>query len=340
MTLNTLADGHRADVAPTGYRFEIPPFPNGWFQVAYSDELTPGDVVPLTYFGTELVLYRDTAGAAHVLDAYCPHLGAHLGYGGRVEDDCIRCPFHAWRFDGDGRCVEVPYAEKIPPLARLDAWPVFEANGLVMVYHHMDRQTPAWTPPELPEYTSDSWTDYTRRRWKIRTHNQEMAENGVDSAHFKYVHGTPEQPATRAEIDGHIFRVRSPVQYSTPQGAIEGQIASDSYAFGFSTVRFTGIVETLLVSSVTPIDGEYVDVRFSFKTKKIGNDAMTSNVGRAFIAEIERQLGQDIPIWEHKMMKMRSVLCDGDGPIGLFRRWAKQFYISAPDGATGIAGEE
>jgi len=316
--------------APEGYRFPIPPFPNGWFQVAYSDELEISGVMPLEYFGTQLVLFRDAEGAAHVLDAYCPHLGAHLAYGGVVVDNCIRCPFHAWRFNAEGQCVEVPYANKIPPLARLDAWPVYEANGLIMVYHHMEKKPPVYALPELDEYGSNGWTEYTRRRWKVRTHNQEMAENGVDSAHFKYVHGTPEQPQTRAEIDGHIFRVRSPVQYTTPQGAIEGQIASDSYGFGFSLVRFTGIVETLIVSSVTPIDGEYVDVRFSFTTKKLGNEAATANVGKAFIAEIERQLGQDIPIWEHKVMKARPVLCDGDGPIGLFRRWCKQFYLTEP----------
>jgi 3-ketosteroid 9alpha-monooxygenase subunit A len=340
MTTMAQTNGTHMLDAPPGYRFEIPPFPNGWYQVAYSDEVETGGVMPLSYFGTELVLYRDEAGAPHVLDAFCPHLGAHLGWGGKVEGATIRCPFHAWRFNGEGGCVEVPYAQKIPPLARLDSWPVFEANGLVMVYHHMDRQQPAWTPPVLPEYTSADWTDYTRRRWKVRTHNQEMGENGVDSAHFKYVHGTPEQPQTRAEIDGYMFHVRSPVQYTTPQGAIEGQIASDSYGFGFSTVRFTGVVETLLVSSVTPIDGEYVDVRFSFKTKRVGNESVTSNVGNAFVAEIERQLGQDIPIWEHKVMKMRPVLCDGDGPIGLFRRWAKQFYMIEPPADDAAVAQE
>ena len=96
--------------APTNYRFEIPPFPNGWFQVAYSDEVADGDVVPLQYFGKDLVLFRGQDGVPRVLDAFCPHLGAHLGYGGRVEDNCIRCPFHAWRFDGAGKCVDVPYA--------------------------------------------------------------------------------------------------------------------------------------------------------------------------------------------------------------------------------------
>ncbi len=319
---------YAAAPAPEGYRFPVPPFPTGWFQVAYSDELEANAVLPLQYFGTHLVLYRDGDGAAHVLDAFCPHLGAHLGYGGAVESDgCIRCPFHFWKFNGEGQCVDVPYAEKIPSQAKLTAWPVCEKNGLIMVFHHIGGGAPLWDLPDLLEYTDPSWTDYVRRRWKIRSHNQEMGENGVDSAHFKYVHGTPEQPRTRAEVDGHILHVRSPVQYKTPQGTVEGQIASDNHGFGFGLVRFTGIVDTLIVSSVTPIDGEYVDVRFSFKTKKLANEQATTGVGKAFIAEIERQMGQDIPIWENKIMRSPPVLCDGDGPIGLFRRWSKQFYM-------------
>lgn len=322
---------HAAAPPPEGYRFpQIPPFPTGWFQVGYSDELEKRQVVPMHYFGRQLVMFRDENGAVRVLDAYCPHLGAHLGVGGVVEGACIRCPFHAWVFDGSGECVEIPYAEKIPSQARVQSWPVQEVNGLIMVHHHIDGGDPGWEIPATPEYTDPSWTDYVRRRWKIRSHNQDMAENSVDSAHFKYVHGTPEQPKTRAEIEGHLFKVRSPVQYTTPQGAVEGQIASDSHGFGFSMVRFTGIVDTLILSSVTPIDGEYVDVRFSFKTKKMANDQVTTNVANAFIREIERQMGQDIPIWENKIMKTPPMLCDGDGPIGLFRRWSKQFYVAAP----------
>jgi phenylpropionate dioxygenase-like ring-hydroxylating dioxygenase large terminal subunit len=317
----------KAAPTPDGYRFPVPPFPTGWFQVAYSDELATGDVVPLFYFGQHLVLYRDGAGTARVLDAFCPHLGAHLGFGGKVEDGCIRCPFHAWKFDSSGQCIEIPYAEKIPAQARLQSWPVQEVNGAIMVFHHIGGGDPWWSLPALPEHTDPAWTDYVRRSWKIRSHNQDMAENAVDSAHFKYVHGTPEQPMSRAEIDGHLFKVKSPVQYTTPTGSVEGQISSDSHGFGFSIVRFTGIVDTLIMSSVTPIDGEYVDVRFAFKTRKLGNDQATSNVGKAFIAEIERQMGQDIPIWENKVMKIPPMLCDGDGPIGLFRRWSKQFYI-------------
>ena len=54
------------------------PIPNGWFSVSCSDELAAGDVKLLRYFGEDLVLFRGEDGVAHVLDAYCPHLGAHL----------------------------------------------------------------------------------------------------------------------------------------------------------------------------------------------------------------------------------------------------------------------
>lgn len=57
-------------------------------------------------------MFRGQEGQAHVLNAYCPHLGANLAVGGRVVGNCIECPFHGWRFEGsDGKCVKIPYAE-------------------------------------------------------------------------------------------------------------------------------------------------------------------------------------------------------------------------------------
>ena len=67
------------------YRFPFSSNPIGWFAVAYSHDLPAGGVLPLAYFGTDLVAFRAEDGTAHVLDAHCPHLGAHLGHGGVVE---------------------------------------------------------------------------------------------------------------------------------------------------------------------------------------------------------------------------------------------------------------
>lgn len=311
-------------------RFPFPAYPNGWFQVAYSDEVAHGAVLPLRYFGKDLVLFRAEDGAAHVLDAYCAHLGAHLGHGGKVEGNCLVCPFHAWRWNGQGECTSIPYAQRIPPRAMVAPRRVIERNGLIMVHHHLGGQAPAWEPPVLPEYGSDEWTPYEKRRWKIKSRNQEMAENATDSAHFRYVHGTPEVPTTRAEVHGHVLHVVSNTKMITRAGQIDGSIEVHGHGFGFGLTRFRGLVETLLVSSSTPIDEDYVDVRFSFTIRRLGNVDATRGVGAAFIREIERQMGQDIPIWENKAYFEHPVLCDGDGPLGLFRRWVQQFYRQDP----------
>ena len=68
-------------------------FANSWFRVATSQELSPKQVIPLHYFGKDLVLFRTEKGTPCILDAHCPHLGAHLGYGGTVKDNTIRCPY-------------------------------------------------------------------------------------------------------------------------------------------------------------------------------------------------------------------------------------------------------
>lgn len=66
-----------------GSRYPFPASPNGWFSVGACADLAPGDVRPVSYLGRDLVLFRGEDGAPRVFDAYCPHLGANLGVGGR-----------------------------------------------------------------------------------------------------------------------------------------------------------------------------------------------------------------------------------------------------------------
>ena len=110
-------------------------YPRGWFVVAFSEEIPKLGVKALEYFGEQLVAFRGEDGEVRVLDAYCAHMGANLAAGGKVVDNSIECPFHAWRYCGTGECVEIPYAKKIPPKARQRAWTVREVNGVVLVWH-------------------------------------------------------------------------------------------------------------------------------------------------------------------------------------------------------------
>ena len=70
--------------------------------------------------------------------------------------------------------------------------------------------------------------------------------------------------------------------------------------------------------------------------KKLATGDVTSTVGAAFIREIERQLAQDIPIWENKIYVNPPLVVDNDGPIGIFRRWTKQFYSEPEAGANDV----
>ena len=303
------------------------PIPNGWFQVEWSHELKPGESKPLRYFDQDLVLFRGEDGTAHLLDAFCPHLGAHLGHGGRVEGNEIVCPFHAWRFDGSGSCSGIPYAKKIPRRASLKKWTIVERNGMIIAWHHSGGEPPLWEVPTFSELGDDDWSEPDYRQWTVGTCNQEMAENAVDTAHFFYLHGTAQMPTTQAEIiDKHTLHVTSQTVMDTKHGPVPGQIDVYEYGFGLNTTRFTGLVETFLMSSNTPIDKNSCDLRFTFVVKKFGNKDITRGIGRAYVKEISRQLEQDIPVWENKVYLDRPVILREDGPIGIFRIWALDQY--------------
>jgi phenylpropionate dioxygenase-like ring-hydroxylating dioxygenase large terminal subunit len=308
-------------------RYSFPAYPNGWFRVAYSDEVAAGEVKPLAYFGTRLVLFRTEEGEPKVLDAYCPHLGADLGVGGRVEGEAIRCPFHAWLWDGDGNCRDIPYAKKIPAKAKMRAWPVAEKNGVIFVHHHAERQPPSYEIPELPQLASSDWRAPHIRHWKVRARWLDMNENCVDIAHFKYVHGTLTFPESSAKIDGHIFRTDSHYSWKapSPEGKASGHLVSTDHGPGFQTVELRGIIDTLLMNTATPIDEETVDVSFAYTVKTEG-DERKEHLAQAVIKDLEQQFDHDLPIWENKAYHARPVLCDGDGPVGLYRKWYRQFF--------------
>ena len=304
------------------------PLPNGWFRVGFIDQSPPGTVRPLRYFAQDLVLVVSESGDARVFDATCPHLGAHLGFGGSVEGESLRCPFHAWRFDLDGKCVEIPYAQRIPPKALLQAWPTCVRSGAIWVWHDAAGCEPSWEVPQISGVGSADWSAFRHHHWAVKTRNQEIAENTSDPAHFLSVHGFPEMPVPEIGFDGHLSRSYS--EYDAPRPKSEGVVPSTLevcwHGLGMGVTRVTGSLELLFLGTLTPVDEHEVDVCFSFSVCTARGFDPDSGVGRASIAESIRQMEQDIPIWENKRYLPRPMLCDSDGPIGAFRRWARQFY--------------
>ena len=92
---------------PTGPEAPVH-YPNGWLPILESKELKKGEVKHIFAVGHDLVIYRGQSGRVHVFDAFCPHLGANLGVGGTVIGDQIKCPFHGWQFNDEGKCASIP----------------------------------------------------------------------------------------------------------------------------------------------------------------------------------------------------------------------------------------
>lgn len=307
-------------------RIEPLPIPNGWYAVAVSEALAPGAIEAVRYFGQELVVFRTESGQAGVFEAYCPHLGAHFGHGGRIEGERLRCPFHGWEFSASGECARIPYAKRIPANARAGKLPTVERNGFVFAWWDRTGREPWFEVPAIDEASDANWSSPDRYEWRIAAHNQELGENGVDSAHFHFVHGTQSVPITEAEEEGAYRRAFSAIEMKTPRGEVKGGIDSQQAGFGFAATRFTGICETLELATTTPIDEGNVHVRYAFVQPKVDGNDPRGGVAAAIIRDIVKQMNEDVPIWENKVYKARPILCDGDGPIADFRRWAQQFY--------------
>ncbi|WP_198653666.1 Rieske 2Fe-2S domain-containing protein [Actinocorallia populi] len=289
------------------------PVPNGWFIVAASADLAPGDIRPLYAFGRDLVLFRGTDGVPHVLDAHCSHLGAHLAVGGRVEDSCIRCPFHGWKFDGaSGECVDVPYddVDHIPQRASMRTYPTIERNHMIWAWHHLEGGEPFYDVPIVPEFDDPDWSPIVVRDFQIATCCQEMAENNVDRAHFKFVHGTDSVPEEEFHVDG---------AYKKAVGS-GGDFVREGFGLGLGVLRLKGW--TTFVSSTTPLDEDNVHVRWIFTSPR----SLGPNAAEEASLLFCEGLSQDIPIWENKIYREPPVLRPSEKDVSEHRRWCRQFY--------------
>ncbi|MEM7413422.1 MAG: Rieske 2Fe-2S domain-containing protein [Myxococcota bacterium] len=307
------------------------PIPNGWFAVGWSRELRPGDVRPIHYFGEDLVLFRTRSGEARVLDAFCPHLGAHLGHGGRVMGETLRCPFHAWQFDGtSGECVHIPYCERVPRQARLRPWEVQEKNGMIFVWHHAEAKPPEWNFPVMPEIGNADWSEPRLESLEMEAYVQDTHENNNDPVHFQYVHGMVGDSSSEIEYspDSTHYRITTHNEQETPLGTFQMSLVRDSWGLGLTAVRSVGIPDAglLLYSSTTPIDAERVESRWLLTA----TNNLVDIAGEEWMNRLLEGVQQDMPIWKNKVHRARPVLCEADTYLGEFRKWARQFYCNPP----------
>lgn len=318
---------------------------SGWYQIGWSGEFELGRAVPLRYFETELVCYRGTSGTLYVSDAFCPHFGAHLGHGGTVEDDCIRCPFHGWKWGPDGRNVEIPYSRPDTMRLRLRQWEVSEVDGLVLLWYGAEGEPPSWPSPSfIPGHlsvTDDFWEIYpacTDVWTNLRFPPQVMAENSGDAAHFRYVHGAAEVPEIiDFEHDDHSFRTRFSVRYgggrpstwATPGGPVDGRMTTIMHGIGIAAGIIESFETVYTLATTTPIDAQTSDHRATVWVPRTRGDGtpLEEKIRDRWATQQRTQHAADLPVWENMTYIERPMFAAAETKIfKALRRWIEDLY--------------
>jgi 5,5'-dehydrodivanillate O-demethylase oxygenase subunit len=188
-----------------------------WIPVAASIEVHGATAIPVRVLGEDLAVYRAASGAVGLVAARCPHRGASLAYG-IVDDESLRCAYHGWCFDREGRCVEIPAlhqpTDALRARAATTAYPVRELGGLVFAYLGPE---PA---PVLPPYDLFVWPGALRDigRAVVPCNWLQIMENSVDPTHLEWLHGH-HLSAVRGEAGD-----TSPARYARRHTAIDFEV--------------------------------------------------------------------------------------------------------------------
>lgn len=322
--------------------------PTGWYQIGWSTDFPAGRAVPLRYFGEDLVAYRGDGGELHVLDAHCPHFGAHIGHGGKVEGDCVRCPYHGWEWGPDGVNVSIPYQDAPNRSKGLRVWPVNEQYDCVFMWHHPHGEPPSWDMPDVflsfPQFETDPAAYYppiptfTAKAEREPVHPQVVAENGPDSVHFQYVHRATVAPvALEWKADGPIWKFLTgwPNTRSADPDEMALKIHSHLVGLGGAISAFEGVQNHRLAFTVTPVEHGVSDLFYTvWWPRLLGDDSpipppdLRERVEKQFLST----MWDDIEIWRYQRYVENPTLAKQDArPYKALRQWAQQFYDVPPD---------
>lgn len=321
-------------------------FARGWHCLGLAEKFKDGKPHSVQAFGQKLVVFQSGDGTLNVLDAYCRHMGGDLSQG-TVKGDQVACPFHDWRWGGDGRCKQIPYSRRVPLRARTAAWPTLDQDGMLFVWNDPEGNPPPpdVTIPRIEGATSENWTEWVWYETEVDANCREVVDNVVDMAHFFYVHysfptyfknvfeghtatqymrGSGRPDARPQEQDGSRAKTTGSNSAATYHGP---SFMIDDLVYELDS----GEAQCVLINCHYPVSAEKFVLQYGIIVKR--SDAMSYEASDQLAASMAEfiKLGfeQDIAIWKNKTRIDNPLLCEEDGPVYQLRRWYEQFYVDA-----------
>lgn len=306
---------------------------NDWHPVATVAELAEKKVLGVRLLNEDIVLWQN---GDHILawQDLCIHRGTRLSLG-RVEGECLVCPYHGWTYNDKGNCVRIPaHPNQQPPQkARVKVYRTQEKYGAVWV----SLGNPQRNLPHYPEWNDPTFRSVVSGPHPYRAHAPRAIENFLDMAHLPFVHeGYLGEPA-RAEVNDYEAEV-------TPEGIVAEDIRMwqpdpDGTGIG-AVVSYTFRVFRPLIAyfvkekyaamfAVTPVD-ETQSVGWMFPSVQ-GRDDVPEEEIHAFQKII---ISQDIPIVESQRPELlpldlqAELHLRSDRTAIAYRKWLKELGVT------------
>ena len=307
----------------------------GQFAVANSREIKLGKVISKKIMNHDVVIFRGKDGKLGVVDAFCSHLGAHLGLGGRVVGNKIQCPFHGLCFDREGKCERKPVAGgKIT--FDIPSWEVSEIDGIVFVNQDNENN---W---QLEKFIPQGFCRPIIQNFEFRGHPQEIIENTVDITHFYHIHEYLDiQKEKSIETKGHHLKVsynlsRKHGLLGFGKSRLKFSMDINAKGLGYSQVdinieKYGLKIRQIVMPTIT--DNEMMVVRaltmvkeFNIRIPRFLKKTLAKLICYFVAREFKRDFIPDIKIWENKKFIENPGVLDGELDILNFRKWCEQFY--------------
>ncbi|TBR57115.1 hypothetical protein B4U84_27220 [Westiellopsis prolifica IICB1] len=324
-----------------------------WYVAMLSKELGKKPQA-IELFGRPLVAWRDKAGKAVIMDRFCSHLGASLAIG-EVVDGCIQCPFHHWRYDSSGVCVDIPkvaapVTDQIPATARQQTYVTQEKYGYIWVWYGTAH--PLFDLPKFDAAESSNKHKYMSYRFflKANTTVRRVIENAFDHHHLVTIHHIDvadqieltllnkedielgEIPVIKEAWIGSILKAR--IKNNVGVGAIIKFLGLnvetqgnrlDGWPSGYiNTFSCDGQQKAKVLASITPISKNQTILQVLVMINKTGNLwlDLISYIIFGWLTKANGLLDQ--PIWDTMSTDTGQAFIKSDQPLLKYR----QFYQS------------
>ncbi|MDY6085486.1 MAG: flavin reductase [Peptoniphilaceae bacterium] len=309
---------------------------NQWYAVLPSKAVKNGHLVSVKRLGMDLVFFRNDAGTLGCVSDQCPHRGASLG-GGKVENNCVRCPFHGLEFATDGTCTFVPALGKATTedlsIFNVKAYSVREQFGIIYLWYGDDEKKTEALPFFYDHIHENDIYSELADPWS--THYSRAIENQLDVVHVPIVHWNSIGRGDKTLVngpkvlwDGHLLQTSADNEKDhgqTPRKPENSVIKETNLNFLFPNLWLNHISDKMLVMIYfAPVDDENTMMYIRFYSKMTGVrliDRFIAWTGKYANKFVERQDRRVVITQKPKAtsLQMGETLLQGDGPVIKYR---------------------